>query len=109
MIFDSHYDAYKGVVAYVRVMEGRIRATETVRLMATEVDVKPVEIGYFSPGMHPVDVLNAGDVGYVATGLKTVRECRVGDTFTTTGQSCCHLLCLATAKQNQWFLPEFTR
>jgi GTP-binding protein LepA len=84
LIFDSHYDAYKGVVAYVRVMEGRIRATETVRLMATQIDLKPVEIGYFSPGMHPVDMLNAGDVGYVATGLKTVRECRVGDTFTTT-------------------------
>jgi GTP-binding protein LepA len=84
LIFDSHYDAYKGVVGYVRVMEGQIRANETLRLMATQIDLKPVEIGYFSPGMHPVDVLNAGDVGYVATGLKTVRECRVGDTFTTT-------------------------
>jgi GTP-binding protein LepA len=83
LIFDSHYDAYKGVVGYVRVMEGRIRANDTLRLMATQIDLKPVEIGYFSPGMHPVDVLNAGDVGYVATGLKTVRECRVGDTFTT--------------------------
>ncbi len=83
LIFDSHYDAYKGVVAYVRVMEGRVHTAETIRLMATGVDVKPVEIGYFSPGMHPVDVLNAGDVGYVATGLKTVRECRVGDTITT--------------------------
>lgn len=83
LIFDSHYDAYKGVVAYVRVMEGRVHTAETIRLMATGVDVKPVEIGFFSPGMHPVDVLNAGDVGYVATGLKTVRECRVGDTITT--------------------------
>jgi GTP-binding protein LepA len=82
LIFDSHYDAYKGVVAYVRVMEGRIRATDTLRLMATGIDLKPVEVGYFAPGLHPVDVLNAGDVGYVATGLKTVRECRVGDTFT---------------------------
>jgi GTP-binding protein LepA len=84
LIFDSHYDSYKGVVGYVRVMEGRIRANEMLHLMATQIDLKPVEIGYFSPGMHPVDVLNAGDVGYVATGLKTVRECRVGDTFTTT-------------------------
>jgi len=83
LIFDSHYDAYKGVVAYVRVMEGRIHSGETVRFMATGVDVKPVEIGYFDPGLHPVDVLNAGDVGYVASGLKTVRECRVGDTVTT--------------------------
>ena len=86
LIFDSHYDSYKGVVAYVRVMEGRIRPRDTLRLMATGVDLLPVEIGYFAPGMHPVDVLNAGDVGYVATGLKTVRECRVGDTFTLTAQ-----------------------
>jgi GTP-binding protein LepA len=83
MIFDSHYDPYKGVVAYVRVMEGRIHKRDNLRLMITGVDLLPVEIGYFAPGMHPVDQLNAGDVGYVATGLKTVRECRVGDTFTT--------------------------
>lgn len=83
LIFDSHYDSYKGVVAYVRVMEGKIRPKDVLRLMVTGVDLLPVEIGYFAPGMHPVDVLNAGDVGYVATGLKTVRECRVGDTFTT--------------------------
>lgn len=83
LIFDSHYDSYKGVVAYVRVMEGRIRANDNLRLMATGVDVRPVEIGYFAPGMRPVDALNDGDVGYVATGLKTVRECRVGDTFTS--------------------------
>jgi len=82
LIFDSHYDSYKGVVAYVRVMEGRIRTNDNLRLMATGVDIRPVEIGYFAPGMHPVDALNDGDVGYVATGLKTVRECRVGDTFT---------------------------
>jgi GTP-binding protein LepA len=86
LIFDSHYDSYKGVVAYVRVVEGRIRANDTLRLMATKVDVKPVEIGFFAPGMRPVNELNAGDVGYVATGLKTVRECRVGDTFTTAAQ-----------------------
>jgi GTP-binding protein LepA len=84
LIFDSHYDSYKGVVAYVRVMEGSIRAADSVRMMATVVDVKPVEIGFFGPGMRPVPVLTAGDVGYVATGLKTVRECRVGDTITTT-------------------------
>ncbi len=82
LIFDSHYDSYKGVVAYVRVMEGCIEPDATLRLMATRADIKPVEIGVFSPGMIPVQVLNAGDVGYVATGLKTVKECRVGDTFT---------------------------
>jgi GTP-binding protein LepA len=83
LIFDSHYDSYKGVVAYIRVVEGTIRPKDTLRLMATSVDLLPVEIGFFDPAMHPVDQLNAGDVGYVATGLKTVRECRVGDTFTT--------------------------
>ena len=84
LIFDSHYDSYKGVVAYVRVMEGRVKPDTSLRLMATRADVKPVEIGVFAPGMIPVQELNAGDVGYIATGLKTVKECRVGDTFTLT-------------------------
>jgi GTP-binding protein LepA len=82
LIFDSHYDAYKGVVAYIRVFDGAIKNGDTLRLMAKNADVKPVEIGIFNPGMKPVDVLESGDVGYVATGLKTVTECRVGDTFT---------------------------
>jgi len=86
LIFDSHYDSYKGVVAYVRIMEGRIDSDATLRLMATRADVKPVEIGIFSPGMIPVTSLLAGDVGYVATGLKTVKECRVGDTFTLSAE-----------------------
>jgi GTP-binding protein LepA len=83
LIFDSHYDPYKGVVAYVRVMDGRISPTDTLRLMATGVELKPVEVGIFAPGLRPTDGLAAGEVGYVATGLKTVRECRVGDTFTS--------------------------
>ena len=86
LIFDSHYDAYKGVIAYVRVVDGELKSTDTLRLMATRTDVKPVEIGVFSPGMKPTSTLQAGDVGYIATGLKTVRECRVGDTFTKTAQ-----------------------
>lgn len=86
LIFDSHYDSYKGVVAYVRVMEGNIRATDSLRLMSTNVDLRPVEIGTFAPEMRPGEHLEAGDVGYVATGLKTVRECRVGDTLTSTSR-----------------------
>ncbi len=82
LIFDSHYDSYKGVIAYVRVMEGEISSTETVRMMSNKVDIKPVEIGIFSPGMKPVKSLSSGEVGYIATGLKTVHECRVGDTIT---------------------------
>ena len=83
LIFDSEYDSFKGVVAYVRVREGRIDRDKPLRLMATGVDLKPVEIGIFSPAMKPVESLGAGEVGYIATGLKTVRECRVGDTMTS--------------------------
>jgi GTP-binding protein LepA len=82
LIFDSHYDSYKGVIAYVRVMEGKVRPTETLRMMATRADMKPIEIGIFAPSMKPVTELRAGEVGYIATGLKTVHECRVGDTLT---------------------------
>ncbi len=82
LIFDSHYDSYKGVVAYVRVFDGSIRSDDILRLMATDTDLRPVEIGVFAPDMRPVKALSAGEVGYVATGLKTVHECRVGDTFT---------------------------
>jgi GTP-binding protein LepA len=82
LIFDSHYDSYKGVVAYIRLVEGSLTPTDSLRLMATNTDLKPVEIGIFTPSMRPVNLLSAGEVGYVATGLKTVRECRVGDTFT---------------------------
>ena len=82
LIFDSHYDSYKGVVAYIRVFSGVIPNTAVLRLMATNADLKPVEIGIFSPGMVPVELLKSGEVGYIATGLKSVRECRVGDTIT---------------------------
>ena len=82
LVFDSHYDAYKGVIAYVRVVEGTISPSETLRMMSARVDMKPVEIGIFSPVMKPVKGLSAGEVGYIATGLKTVHDCRVGDTIT---------------------------
>ncbi|MBR6090383.1 MAG: translation elongation factor 4 [Anaerolineaceae bacterium] len=82
LIFDSHYDSYKGVIAYIRVRNGVIRTNDTLLAMSTVTDLKPVEIGIFNPGMMTVSELRSGDVGYVATGLKTVRECRVGDTLT---------------------------
>ena len=82
LIFDSHYDPYKGVVAYIRVIDGKIDPTDNLMLMASGAVVKPVEIGIFAPEMRPALSLSAGEVGYVATGLKTVRECRVGDTIT---------------------------
>jgi GTP-binding protein LepA len=82
LIFDSHYDSYKGVIAYVRVVEGSFKSTDVLRTFATKADMKPVEIGIFAPGMKPVDRLGSGEVGYIATGFKTVHECRVGDTIT---------------------------
>ncbi len=83
LIFDSHYDPYKGVIAYVRVFEGSIRDGEQALLMSTGRDMEPLEVGVFGPTMRPVLSLRAGEVGYIATGLKNVRECRVGDTITT--------------------------
>ena len=74
LIFDSHYDSYKGVIAYVRVVQGVIHSTDILRLMITGTEIKPVEIGIFVPDMRPIDILEAGDVGYIATGLKTVRN-----------------------------------
>jgi GTP-binding protein LepA len=86
LIFDSHYDLYKGVVAYVRVVDGRIEPGDELYLMATRTRLKPMEIGVFSPDLKPMSSLEAGEVGYIATGLKTVRECRVGDTITNAVQ-----------------------
>jgi GTP-binding protein LepA len=82
LIFDAHYDSYKGVIAYVRIVEGSIKSTDVLRMIVTKTDLRPVEIGIFVPGMKPVDKLGSGEVGYIATGFKTVHECRVGDTIT---------------------------
>jgi GTP-binding protein LepA len=86
LVFDSHYDSYKGVIAYVRVFEGSFKSTDVLHLFATRADMRPVEIGIFAPGMKPVDRLGSGEVGYIATGFKTVHECRVGDTITRTSR-----------------------
>ncbi|MFZ4814399.1 MAG: translation elongation factor 4 [Phototrophicaceae bacterium] len=83
LVFDSHYDAFKGVVAYVRVIEGQLTRRDMLKLMATDARFEPVEIGVFNPAMQVIDLLQAGEVGYIATGFKTLRECRVGDTITT--------------------------
>ena len=83
LIFDSHYDAYKGVVAYVRLAEGTLHAHDSVRLMASGAESELLELGVFRPQLVPVETLSAGEVGYVATGLKSVRDCQVGDTLTS--------------------------
>jgi GTP-binding protein LepA len=81
LIFDSHYDPYKGVVAYVRLVDGGLGASPLL-LLGNGVQVEPIEVGVFAPQLEPVERLTAGEVGYVATGLKTVRDCAVGDTLT---------------------------
>ena len=87
LIFDSHYDQYKGVVAYVRMVNGRLGQHEEVRLMASSAQAELLEIGVFRPQLVPVKNLGPGEVGYVATGLKSVRDCQVGDTMTGRGRS----------------------
>ncbi len=82
LVFDSHYDSYKGVIAYVRLIDGNISMKDKFKLMNTGAVFEAVELGIFSPSMQPVATLTAGEVGYIATGFKTVRECRVGDTIT---------------------------
>jgi GTP-binding protein LepA len=82
LIFDSHYDAYKGVVIYVRVEEGTLHSHDVIRLMGSGAQTELVELGVFRPQLVAVPELSAGEVGYVATGLKSVREAQVGDTVT---------------------------
>ena len=82
LIFDSHYDAYKGVIAYVRVVDGIFPSGALVRFMGTNATAGTLELGIFRPGMNALSALSAGEVGYIATGLKTVEECQVGDTIT---------------------------
>ena len=82
LVFDSHYDAYKGVIAYLRVVDGTISRGTLLKLFATGARFEPLEIGVFDPVMRATDELAAGEVGYIATGLKSVQECRVGDTIT---------------------------
>ncbi len=82
LIFDSHYDPYKGVVAYVRVMDGVLPAGARIRMMGTGAEADILELGAFRPMMTPLSELGPGEVGYVATGLKNVGECQVGDTIT---------------------------
>jgi GTP-binding protein LepA len=82
LIFDSHYDDYKGVIAYLRVVDGRIAKGDRLKLMGQGTEIEVLEVGYFAPDPNPTDELTAGDVGYIATGLKNIAECHVGDTVT---------------------------
>jgi GTP-binding protein LepA len=82
LIFDSSYDQYRGVVAFVRVVDGTFRRRERLQAMAQGTRFEAEELGFFSPTMRATDTLTAGEVGYVITGLKDVSRLRVGDTLT---------------------------
>jgi GTP-binding protein LepA len=83
LVFDSSYDQYRGVVAFVRVVDGRFSGREPLRAMALGTRFGAEELGFFSPTMRPTETLEAGEVGYVITGLKDVSRLRVGDTLTS--------------------------
>ncbi len=83
LVFDSYYDPYKGVVVFIRVMSGKLKTGDKIRMMATNADFETVEIGRKrATSMEPCDVLEAGEVGYLTASIKTVNEARVGDTVT---------------------------
>ncbi|AIQ14002.1 translation elongation factor 4 [Paenibacillus durus] len=82
LIFDSHYDPYKGVIVYVRVVDGSIRAGSKIKMMATDKTFEVIEVGAFMPRMSIVSELNVGDVGFIVAGIKHVGDTRVGDTVT---------------------------
>ncbi len=82
LVFDSHYDAYKGVIAYVCIIDGQLRQGERVSMIAAGSSTEILEAGYFHPRLTPTGELTTGEVGYIATGFKNVKDCRVGDTVT---------------------------
>lgn len=89
LIFDAVYDSYKGVIVFCRIMEGTVKVGDRIRMMATEAEDDVVEVGYFGAGQFiPCDSLSAGMVGYIAAGIKNVRDTRIGDTVTNAGRPC---------------------
>ncbi|MCL2820749.1 MAG: translation elongation factor 4 [Oscillospiraceae bacterium] len=93
LIFDSQYDLYKGVIVYIRIMDGRLDKNAEIKLMSTGAEYKIVEIGHMRPmGMEPCDVLSAGDVGYLTASIKNVGDTTVGDTVTDVERQATHPL-----------------
>ncbi len=83
LIFDSFYDNYRGAISMVRIMDGKVKAGDEIKMMSTGKTFEVVEVGYFSPGMHPTKELCAGEVGYIAASIKNVSDTAVGDTITS--------------------------
>ena len=87
LIFDSIYDTYKGVVAYIRLRSGSVKRGDKVTFLNTKKEIEVLEVGYLKPKYQPADVLLPGEVGYIVTGLRNVRESRVGDTIWHAGST----------------------
>lgn len=83
LIFDSLYDAYRGVVTYIRVVEGTVKPGDKIRMMATNKEFEVIEVGVFTPKSTPTNMLSVGDVGYLTAAIKNVGDTRVGDTITS--------------------------
>lgn len=82
LIFDSYYDDYRGVILYVRVVDGKIAKNDAIYMMATKAHGLALEVGHLSPKMNPDPALETGEIGYIVTNLKTTRDAKVGDTVT---------------------------
>ncbi len=82
LIFDSHFDDYKGVITYIRIMDGAIKKGDTMRIMSSGCDFDVLEVGIFTPSMKATNILEAGDVGYIISGIKQISETQIGDTVT---------------------------
>ncbi len=87
LIFDSYYDDYRGVVLYVRIVDGSLKKSDQIHMMATSANGIALEIGQLSPAMSAREILETGDIGYIVTNLKTTRDAKVGDTVTLTKES----------------------
>ena len=82
LIFDSDYDPYKGVIAYVKVVDGQVKSRDKTMMFASKAQAEVIETGIFKPNLVKADCLSAGEIGYIATGLKNLEQCQVGDTIT---------------------------
>ena len=82
LIFDSHYDDFRGVITYIRIVEGKISKGDKIKIMSTEKEFDVLEIGIFSPKMKETEELAVGSVGYIITGIKSIKDTQVGDTIT---------------------------
>ena len=83
LIFDSFFDDYRGVITYIKVLDGSIKKGDKIKIWSTEKELEVLEAGIFSPTMKSTDILTSGSVGYIITGVKTIHDTRVGDTITT--------------------------